>query len=204
MLRPQPGTATGVRAPIDDEVADPARAEAAFRDFLVALGVDVSPEVLADSPGRVVRAYQEMFSAPAFELTTFPNDGGYDETVVVGAIPFRSVCEHHFLPFTGEATVAYQPQDRVVGLSKTARVVQLLAHRPQVQERLTSQVADHLWEALEPAGVGVVLRAEHTCMTLRGVRTPGSQTVTTALRGSFRRKRRRREFLEAAGVRATG
>ena len=122
----------------------------------------------------MARALEEMLTPRAFDLTTFPNDDGYRQLVVEREIAFRSVCEHHFLPFIGRAYIAYLPGDRILGLSKLARVVELFAHRPQVQERLTQQVADWLDEHLHPQGVGVVLIAEHLCVTLRGARLPGA------------------------------
>lgn len=171
-------------------------AEAAFAHFMTTLGMDTSDAVLAGTPRRVVNAFKEFLTPRQFELTTFPNDGGYDEMVLVRSIPFNSLCEHHLLPFCGVAHVAYLPQHRILGLSKMARVVELHARRLQVQERLTAQVASWLWENLEPRGVGVVVSAEHTCMTLRGVKALGTTTVTSALHGAFRdNPETRREFL---------
>jgi GTP cyclohydrolase I len=176
-------------------------AERAAADFLRALGVSVDEENLQDTPRRMARAYAELFSSPEFELTTFPNDEGYDEMVLARSIPLRSVCEHHLLPFVGVAHVAYLPGERILGLSKLARVVAHFAARPQVQERLTKQVADWLAEHLQPAGVGVVIEAEHTCMTVRGVRAAGSTTVTSALLGSLRDdSRSRQEFFALTGA----
>jgi GTP cyclohydrolase IA len=174
---------------------DMARAEQAARDFLEALGVSTQSESLRDTPGRMARAYAELFTAPEFNLTTFPNDEGYDELVLARSIPVRSVCEHHLLPFTGVAHVGYLPRERILGLSKLARVVEHFAARPQVQERLTKQVAGWLQDSLSPAGVGVVIEAEHTCMTVRGVRAAGSTTVTSTLLGTVRDDpRSRQEF----------
>ncbi|MGZ4592064.1 MAG: GTP cyclohydrolase I, partial [Actinomycetes bacterium] len=130
--------------------------------------------------------YSELFAARPFELTTFPNDEGYDELVLARGIPLQSVCEHHLLPFVGVAHVGYLPGGRILGLSKLARVVEMFARRPQVQERLTRQVADWLQTNLAPRGVGVVLEAEHLCMTLRGVRAGGASTVTSAVHGQLR------------------
>ncbi len=176
-------------------------AERAAADLLTALGVDVTQEGLAATPGRMVRAYAELFSPPPFDLTTFPNDEGYDELVLARDIPFRSVCEHHLLPFVGVAHVGYLPGARILGLSKLARVVQMFAHAPQVQERLTQQIADWLSAHLRARGVGVVLRAEHTCMTLRGVQAVGSSTVTSALHGWLREDAgARAEFFSLAGL----
>jgi GTP cyclohydrolase I len=145
----------------------------------------------------MARAYAELFTPAPFELTTFPNDEGYDELVLARDIPLRSVCEHHLLPFVGVAHVGYLPGERILGLSKLARVVGHFAARPQVQERLTKQIADWLEERLEPRGVGVVIAAEHTCMTLRGVQAIGSSTVTSTLLGTLRADgRSRQEFFD--------
>jgi GTP cyclohydrolase IA len=162
------------------------RAAQAARTFLDALGVACDTPGMARSPIRMAEAYAELLTARDFEPTTFPNDEGYDELVLVKAIPVQSVCEHHLLPFLGVAHVAYLPGDRILGLSKVARVVEMFARRPQVQERLTQQVANWLDENLRPKGVGVVVEAEHTCMTLRGVRAGGSLTRTSALAGVLR------------------
>ncbi|MFJ9517204.1 GTP cyclohydrolase I FolE [Kitasatospora sp. NPDC101801] len=171
-------------------------AEEAAQRFLVALGVPTDSESLRDTPRRMAKAYAELFSPRPFDLTTFPNDEGYDELVLARRIPLRSVCEHHLLPFVGVAHVGYLPQDRILGLSKLARVVEHFASRPQVQERLTKQIADWLETRLAPKGVGVVIEAEHTCMTLRGVRAGGSDTVTSTLLGTLRNDpRSRQEFL---------
>ncbi|MBA2558904.1 MAG: GTP cyclohydrolase I FolE [Propionibacteriales bacterium] len=161
-------------------------AEAAAAAFLTALGIEVDTESRCGTPGRMARAYAEMFRPRPFDLTTFPNDEGYDELVIARSIPVQSVCEHHLLPFVGVAHVGYLPGGRILGLSKLARVVELFARRPQVQERLTQQVADWLQVTLAPRGVGVVVEAEHLCMTVRGVRAPGTSTVTSALHGQIR------------------
>ena len=166
--------------------ADLAAAEHAATAFLVALGVDLDTEGLAATPARMARAYAEMFSPRAFDLTTFPNDAGYDELIIARAIPVQSVCEHHLLPFVGVAHVGYLPGERILGLSKLARVVELFARRPQVQERLTQQIADWLQDHVAPRGLGVVVEAEHLCMTVRGVRASGASTVTSALHGQLR------------------
>ena len=172
-------------------------AERAAGDFLKALGLEVDTESLARTPRRMAEAYAELLTARPFTLTTFPNDEGYDELVIVRGIPIRSVCEHHLLPFIGVAHVGYLPGDRIVGLSKLARVVELFARGPQVQERLTKQIADHLDRKLQPRGVGVVVEAEHLCMTLRGVQATGSRTLTSTLLGLVRTDpRTRSEFLE--------
>lgn len=178
-------------------VVDPVAAEAAAAALLSALGLDITSEHLRRTPHRMAHALIEMTSSEDFELTTFPNDEGYDELVLVRDIPVQSVCEHHVLPFTGVAHVGYLPGERILGLSKFARMVQWHSHRPQTHERLTHQIATHLTEVLEPRGVGVVIQAEHTCMSLRGARVPGSVTTTSALFGRLREDpRSRTEFLE--------
>ncbi|GIL25141.1 GTP cyclohydrolase I FolE [Actinocatenispora comari] len=180
---------------------DLAAAERAAADFIAALGVDLDAESLRDTPGRMARAYAELFTPRPFDLTTFPNDEGYDELVLARSIPIRSVCEHHLLPFVGVAHVGYLPGTRILGLSKLARIVEHFACRPQVQERLTKQIADWLDEQLHPKGVGVVIDAEHTCMTLRGVQATGSTTVTSTLLGTLRADpRSRQEFFSLTGV----
>ncbi len=171
-------------------------AEDAARALLVALGTDMDHEGIADTPRRVATAFAELLTPVPFVATTFPNDGGYDELVVARDIPFHSLCMHHMLPFHGVAHVAYLPGERIIGLSKLARVVESFSRDLQVQERLTVQVASWLEDTLRPRGVGVVLEAEHMCMSLRGVRKPGSRTVTSALRGCLRDDARTRsEFL---------
>jgi GTP cyclohydrolase I len=178
------------------------RAADAVADLLDALGVDTSADGLADTPARVARAFAEMLTPEPFDVTTFPNEEGYDELVVARAIPFASLCEHHLLPFSGLAYVGYLPNERLIGLSKLARVVDHFSRRLQVQERLTAQVANFLQTTLSPKGVGVVLEAEHLCMSLRGVRAEGSRTVTSALKGIVRDDQRTRsEFLSLAGTR---
>jgi GTP cyclohydrolase I len=158
--------------------------------------VDLNDESLRDTPRRVAAAFSELLTPLPFEPTTFPNAEGYDELVVARSIPFHSLCEHHLLPFTGVAHVAYLPGDRIVGLSKLGRVVESFARRLQVQERMTVQIADWVEEFLQPRGVGVVLEAEHLCMSLRGVQKPGTITVTSALHGLVRDDARtRQEFL---------
>jgi len=179
---------------------DLAAAEVAVRDLLVALGHEPESEHLSDTPRRVARAYAELLTPQAFDLTTFPNDEGYDELVLARDIPFQSLCQHHLLPFHGVAHVGYIPAGRILGLSKLARVVELFAHGLQVQERLTCQVAGWLEEHLAPKGVGVVLEAEHLCMSMRGVKASGSRTVTSALRGIVRDDARTRtEFFGLTG-----
>ena len=175
-------------------------AEQAAADLLHALGISTDTETMRGTPGRMARAYAEMFSPDAFDMTTFPNDEGYDELVLVRDIPMRSVCEHHLLPFVGVAHVGYLPGVRILGLSKLARLVTHFAARPQVQERLTKQVAGWLDQHLHPRGVGVVIEAEHTCMTLRGVGATGSSTVTSTLLGTLRDDlRTRQEFFSLTG-----
>ncbi len=182
---------------------DLAAAESAAGDFLRALGISLDSESLRGTPGRMARAYAELFTPRAFDLTTFPNDEGYDELVLARDIPVRSVCEHHLLPFIGVAHVGYLPGERILGLSKLARVVEHFACRPQVQERLTKQIAGWLGDQLSPKGVGVVIEAEHTCMTLRGVQATGSSTVTSTLMGTLREDARsRQEFFSLTGVNA--
>ena len=171
-------------------------AERAVRDLLVALGQDPDGDHLRDTPRRVALAYEEFLTPRPFVPTTFPNDEGYDELVLARDIPFHSLCEHHLLPFSGVAHVGYLPGERILGLSKLARVVEHFARGLQVQERLTRQIGDWLEERLSPKGAGVVLEAEHLCMTLRGVQAVGSRTVTSSLHGLVRDDARTRaEFL---------
>jgi GTP cyclohydrolase I len=179
------------RDPVDLEAAEQAAA-----DLLRALGADLQSEHLRETPRRVAATYGELLTPLPFSATTFPNDEHYDELVVVEGIPFQSLCMHHLLPFHGVAHVAYLPDDRLIGLSKLARVVELFARDLQLQERLATQIADWLEESLRPRGVGVVLEAEHLCMSLRGVQKPGARTVTSALRGGVKDDpRTRAEFL---------
>lgn len=170
---------------------DLARAEAAVRELLLAIGEDPDREGLKATPGRVARAYAEVFGGLFVDpddvlQTTFDED--HDELVLVKDIPLYSTCEHHLVPWHGTAAVGYIPGDdgRITGLSKLARVVDLYARRPQVQERLTSQVADAVMRRLQPKGVIVVVEAEHLCMAMRGIRKPGSRTITSAVRGIFK------------------
>jgi GTP cyclohydrolase IA len=180
---------------------DVAAAERAAGDFLKALGVELDSESLRETPGRMARAYAELFTPRPFNLTTFPNDEGYDELVLARDIPVSSVCEHHLLPFTGVAHVGYLPGERILGLSKLARIVEHFAARPQVQERLTKQVGDWLYASLRPRGAGVVIEAEHTCMSVRGVKAAGARTVTSTLLGTLREDpRSRQEFFALTGV----
>lgn len=181
--------------PRDVERDEEAAADHARR-FLNALGVRCDSPGTTDTPRRMAEAYRAMLSSPEFDLTTFLNAEDYDELVIVKDIPVRSVCEHHVLPFTGIAHVGYVPGDRILGLSKFARVVEMFARRPQVQERLTVEIADWLVANLAPRGVGVVIEAEHLCMTVRGIQASGTTTSTSALRGVLRESpQSRAEFL---------
>ncbi|ALE07914.1 GTP cyclohydrolase [Arthrobacter sp. ERGS1:01] len=176
--------------PSDDEPAtspgiDLPAAQAAIADFLRALGRDVDNPHLLDTPRRVAAAYAEMLTPRETSWTTFPNDEGYAGLVLVKDVPFNSLCQHHLLPFRGVAHVGYLPGERLFGLSKLARGVELFARDLQVQERLTQQVADWLEETLSPRGVGVVLEAEHMCMSLRGVQAAGTSTRTSVFTGAL-------------------
>jgi GTP cyclohydrolase I len=178
---------------------DLGKAEQAVRDLLLALGQDLSAEHLRDTPRRVALAYEQLLTPEPFTPTTFPNDEGYDELVLARDIPFHSLCQHHLLPFHGVAHVGYLPGERILGLSKLARVVDHFSRRLQVQERLTKQIGDWLTDWLAPKGVGVVLEADHLCMSLRGVEAAGSRTVTSSLHGLLRDDARSRaEFLALA------
>src|SRR3954464_13491339 len=163
------------------EPIDLARAKDAARDLLLALGCDLDDESVRDTPRRMAETYAELLSPSPFNATTFPNDEGYDELVVACDIPFHSLCEHHLLPFHGVAHIGYLPGERIIGLSKLARVVDLFARDLQVQERLTEQIAGWLDAHLRAKGLGVVLEAEHLCMTLRGVQKPGARTITSSV-----------------------
>ena len=165
---------------------DQDRAQRAVAELLDALGIDLDSPDVADTPRRVADAYRELLTPEPFNFTTFENTDGYDELVLVRDIPFVSLCAHHLLPFVGHAHVGYIPGDRIVGLSKLARVVRHLSRSLQVQERLTKQVADLLLEELSPKGVGVVIEAEHQCMTIRGVQAPGTMTTTSTMHGLLR------------------
>lgn len=170
----------------NEPAIDIVAAEQAVIDLLIALGRDHTSESLRETPRRVAAALAEMLTPEQFNPTTFANDEDYDELVVARDIPFQSLCEHHLLPFYGVAHVGYIPADRILGLSKLARVVEMFARDLQVQERLTKQVAGWLEEHLAPKGVGVVIEAEHMCMSRRGVRAIGSRTVTSAVHGLLR------------------
>ena len=177
--------------------------ERAARELLGALGADVEDEGLQETPRRVADAYTELLTPHPFRPTTFPNEDGYDELIVARAIPFHSLCMHHMLPFHGVAHVGYLPGERIIGLSKLGRVVEYFSRHLQIQERLTTQVADWLERELEPKGVGVVLEAEHLCMSLRGVQKLGATTVTSALRGLVRTDPRTRQEFMALTMRTT-
>ena len=195
----RPGNRRQLRLVDPSPAVDLPRAERAVADLLAALGQDPFSAHLADTPRRVAASYAELLTPPSFTPTTFPNDEGYDELVLARAIPFASLCQHHLLPFVGVAHVGYLPAERILGLSKLARVVELFARRLQLQERLTTQVADWLQAQLAPKGVGVVLEAEHQCMTIRGVHAAGARTVTSALHGLLRSDQRlRQEFFALA------
>jgi GTP cyclohydrolase I len=188
--------------PIERRQVDSAAVARASRDLLIALGADLESEGLRETPRRMAAAYLELLTPEPFSMTTFPNDEGYDELVVVRDIAFQSLCMHHVLPFHGVAHIAYLPADRILGLSKLARVVDLFARDLQLQERLTTQIAGWLQEELQPKGVGVVLEAEHLCMSLRGVQKHGAKTATSALHGLVRDDpRTREEFLSLTGGR---
>jgi GTP cyclohydrolase I len=185
----------------DRQGIDLPAAEQAVQDLLVALGRDPSSPHLADTPRRVALSFEEMLTPREFDLTTFPNDEGYDELVLAKNIPVQSLCEHHMLPFTGVAHVGYLPGERILGLSKLARVVELFARDLQVQERLTVQVSNWLQENLLPQGVGVVIEAEHLCMSMRGVQASGSRTITSSVHGLLREDpRSRQEFFMLTGI----
>jgi GTP cyclohydrolase IA len=173
--------------------------EAAAAELLTALGLPLDTEAMLETPGRMARAYAEMLRVPEFDLTTFPNDEEYDELVLVENIPVHSLCEHHMLPFVGVAHIGYLPGERIVGLSKFARLVEFHARRAQTQERLTQEIAQHFQRRLQPRGVGVVIEAEHSCMSLRGARVSGARTVTSTLLGRLRDDAASRaEFLSLA------
>lgn len=189
-----------LRPGVDEE-----RIAAAMSEMIAALGEDARREGLADTPARVGRMYTEVFAGLGQDPLAVLQTGfeeGHDEMVIARDIPFYSMCEHHFLPFYGAAHIGYIPQGRIVGISKLARVVDILARRPQVQERLTAQIAEAIVEGISPMGVGVVIEAEHLCMMMRGVKKPGSSITTSVNRGVFRSDARTRmEFLDLAALR---
>ena len=186
---------------------DDAKVEQGVRLILEGIGEDTDRGGLRDTPARVARMYREVFAGigqDASQLVTVVEGADHDEMIMVRDIPLFSVCEHHLIPFSGKAHVAYIPNkaQQITGLSKIARVVDLLSKRPQVQERLTTQIAEALDAALEPRGVFVVIEAEHFCMTMRGIKKPGAQTVTSAVRGLFRTDARTRtEAMQHIGMR---
>ena len=203
------GTTSTTRHPDDRSAAvDRPRIAAAVREILLALGEDPEREGLRETPARVARMYDEVFAGlhadPAAHLgVTFAEE--HREMIILRDIPFASFCEHHLLPFTGHAHIGYIPNGRIVGLSKLARVVEGYARRPQIQERLTSAIADALLRTLRPDGVAVLIEATHTCMTIRGVQKPGATMVTSAVRGGFReRAATRAEFFALVGHTARG
>jgi GTP cyclohydrolase I len=182
-------------APVDQE-----RIRRAVREILEAVGEDPDREGLVETPDRVARMYAEMFaglrqgSRP--QVTCFPNDEGYRAMVMEKEIPFYSMCAHHLVPFYGHAHMAYIPNDRILGLSKFARILEFYAKRPQLQERLTEQIVGFIEEELKPQGAMVVIEARHLCVEMRGVKKPGAVTVTSAIRGTFYKKEVREEFLD--------
>lgn len=190
---------------VTDQQVDTDRIEKAVREILLAIGEDPDRDGLQKTPKRVARMYAEVFAGlqedPEHHLQV-QFETGHDEMVMVRDIPFYSMCEHHLMPFVGRAHVAYIPGERgmITGLSKLARLVEAYARRPQVQERLTTQVADKLMEVLEPRGALVVVEAEHQCMSMRGVQKPGSLTITSAVRGQFRNTATRAEAMHLIGV----
>ncbi len=202
-------TTSTTRHPDDrSDAVDRPRIAAAVREILLALGEDPERDGLRDTPARVARMYDEVFAGlhtdPATQLNvTFAEE--HREMIILRDIPFASFCEHHLLPFTGQAHIGYIPNGRIVGLSKLARVVEGYARRPQIQERLTSAIADALMRTLRPDGVAVLIEATHTCMTIRGVQKPGATMVTSAVRGGFRaRPATRAEFFALVGHAARG
>jgi GTP cyclohydrolase I len=185
---------TTLTAGIDQE-----RIAAAVREIIAAVGEDASREGLVETPRRIAKLYAEMFSGLSEdprEVLSRTFEESHKEMVILKDIPFYSLCEHHFLPFHGQAHVGYVPEGRIVGVSKIARAVDILARRPQMQERLTGQIADAIMDGLSPDGVAVVIEAEHLCLTMRGAQKPGAVMVTSAIRGGFRRRGvTRSEFL---------
>lgn len=197
-MRPEPLRKTRTRKAADDDELI-ARIAPHVEAILDELGVDRGDPNLRETPQRVAAMFLEMFhglkegAEPA--VTVFPNEEGYSAMVMEREIPFYSMCAHHLVPFYGHAHIAYIPGKHIVGLSKIPRILEFYAKRPQIQERLTEQVADYLWQRLEPAGVMVVIEARHLCMEMRGVKKPGTLTVTSAIRGAFENAKVREEFL---------
>ena len=185
-------------------LVDLPRAEAAVRELLLALGEDPTREGLRETPRRVAAAFAETLGGREVDIDAVLAVGfeeGHEEMVILRDVPFYSTCEHHLLPFHGVAHIGYVPHGRVVGLSKLARLVDAVARRPQLQERLTAQIANRLMEALQPQGVGVAVEAEHLCMQMRGIKKPGARMLTSAMRGSFREQQETRaEFLSLVGT----
>ena len=185
-------------------LVDRQRAQAAVRELLLALGEDPTREGLVDTPRRVVAAFEETLGGREVDIPELLSVGfeeGHDEMVILRDVPFFSTCEHHLMPFHGVAHIGYVPNGRVVGLSKLARLVDAVARRPQLQERLTAQIADMLMQTLQPQGAGVAVEAEHLCMQMRGIKKPGSRMLTSAMRGSFRdQDETRAEFLSLVGT----
>jgi GTP cyclohydrolase I len=200
-----PGRARDVATTSPDRVVDASRfdlaaTERAAFELLRAIGADVDLPELRETPRRVAASFAELLAPAELGATLFPSEGRYDELVVVREIPFHALCMHHLLPFHGHAHVGYLPGETIVGISKLARVVEAFSRDLQLQERLTVAIADWLERELAPRGVGVVLTAEHMCMTIRGIRKPGAHTVTSAMRGSLRDDARtRQEFLSLVG-----
>jgi len=186
MTQPAESGHARLRITHEPTAVDLVAAEKAATQMLTALGLPIDSDDMFETPRRLVHAYAEMLTVPDFDLTTFENSAGYDELVLVCDIPVHSLCEHHLLPFTGVAHIGYFPSERILGLSKFARTVEFFARRAQTQERLTTQIAEHLQQRLAPIGVGVVIEAEHTCMSLRGARAQGARTTTSALRGHLK------------------
>ena len=203
-MNPRDGDRRAAAPPTPVRIVDPSKldlaaAERAAQDLLRAIGADLDYPGMLETPRRVAASFAELLTPAEFGATLFRNEG-YDELVLVRDIPFQSLCMHHLLPFHGLAHVAYLPGECIIGISKLARVVEAFARDLQLQERMTVQIADWLEEELEPRGVGVVLSAEHMCMTIRGVRKPGARTVTSALRGTLRDDARtRQEFFSLVG-----
>jgi GTP cyclohydrolase I len=200
-VQPLNGNRNAISIVEDDGAIDRSRAQDAIRDLFRALRVDMSAPDLVDTPRRVAAMYEELLTPKDFNPTTFPNDDAYDELVLSKDIPFTSLCAHHALPFSGVAHVGYLPGERILGLSKLARIVHYFSRSLQVQERLTKQIADWLETELSPRGVGVVIEAEHLCMTIRGIQATGSKTVTSTMYGLLReRVATRQEFLSLIGT----
>jgi GTP cyclohydrolase I len=193
-----PTTAAG--APVGAQEEKIATLAHHVRGILSTLGLDLTDPNLAETDLRVAKMYLEMFGGLAEgaepKVTTFPNEEGYSHMVMEKQIPFYSMCAHHLIPFYGHAHIAYIPRDRILGLSKFARILEFYAKRPQLQERLTEQVVTYLEEKLQPQGAMVVIEARHLCVEMRGVKKPGALTVTSALRGIFHQKQVREEFLD--------